>query len=43
MEQGYIGLAGCRYLVIDEADRMLDMGFEPQIRQVNFVKVEKVC
>jgi ATP-dependent RNA helicase DDX3X len=34
MEQGYIGLEGCRYLVLDEADRMLDMGFEPQIRQI---------
>uniref|UniRef100_A0A1I7WSJ3 Homeobox domain-containing protein n=1 Tax=Heterorhabditis bacteriophora TaxID=37862 RepID=A0A1I7WSJ3_HETBA len=34
LEQGYIGLAGCRYLVLDEADRMLDMGFEPQIRKI---------
>jgi ATP-dependent RNA helicase DDX3X len=34
IQQGYIALDECRFLVLDEADRMLDMGFEPQIRQI---------
>ncbi|CAH8562460.1 unnamed protein product [Dicrocoelium dendriticum] len=34
MERGRIGLDHCRYLILDEADRMLDMGFEPQIRRI---------
>jgi superfamily II DNA/RNA helicase len=26
MQNGYIALEACRHLVLDEADRMLDMG-----------------
>ncbi|KAJ8971885.1 hypothetical protein NQ314_000498 [Rhamnusium bicolor] len=34
IDRGRIGLDYCRYLVLDEADRMLDMGFELQIRRI---------
>lgn len=34
LERGTTSLKRCTYLVLDEADRMLDMGFEPQIRKI---------
>ncbi|KAJ1674571.1 ATP-dependent RNA helicase ded1, partial [Spiromyces aspiralis] len=34
LERGRVTLRYIRCLVLDEADRMLDMGFEPQIRRI---------
>lgn len=34
IERGRISLKRIKYLALDEADRMLDMGFERQIRQI---------
>ncbi|XP_071507605.1 probable ATP-dependent RNA helicase DDX5 isoform X1 [Diadema antillarum] len=34
LEAGKTNLKRCTYVVLDEADRMLDMGFEPQIRKI---------
>merc|ERR1712137_974944 len=34
IQRGRVSLSEIRFFVMDEADRMLDMGFEPQIRQI---------
>ncbi|KAJ3046435.1 DEAD-box ATP-dependent RNA helicase, partial [Rhizophlyctis rosea] len=34
IERGRVSLSSVRYLILDETDRMLDMGFEPQIRRL---------
>ena len=34
MEKGRVSLSHCTYLVLDEADRMLDMGFMPEIQKM---------
>lgn len=34
INRGKVGLTKLRYLVLDEADRMLDMGFEPDMRRL---------
>ncbi|CAA6667288.1 unnamed protein product [Spirodela intermedia] len=37
LERARVSLQMIRYLCLDEADRMLDMGFEPQIRKITMM------
>ena len=34
LERRCLSLARCSYVVLDEADRMLDMGFEPEMKKI---------
>lgn len=34
IDRGKVSLSEIKFLILDEADRMLDMGFEPQIRKI---------
>lgn len=41
LEKKIMTLDICRYLVLDEADRMIDLGFEEDIRTIiSFFKVQ---
>ena len=34
IENRYLVLSQCSYIVLDEADRMIDMGFEPDVQRI---------
>lgn len=34
LQSSYAVLNQCNYVVLDEADRMIDMGFEPQVQGI---------
>lgn len=34
LENRYLVLSQCTYVVLDEADRMIDMGFEPDVKKI---------
>jgi len=34
LENRYLVLSRCTYIVLDEADRMIDMGFEPDVQRI---------
>jgi len=41
LERKSLSLTKCHFVVLDEADRMLDMGFEPQLKQIMGVLPDK--
>ena len=34
LENRYLVLSQCTYVVFDEADKMIDMGFEPDVQRI---------
>lgn len=41
LEKKRFGLEDCKYLCMDEADRMIDLGFEDDVRNImSFFKVQ---
>lgn len=44
LQKKMVSLDICRYLALDEADRMIDMGFEEDIRTIfSYFKVRSFC
>lgn len=44
LQKKMVSLDICRYLALDEADRMIDMGFEGDIRTIfSYFKVPDPC
>lgn len=44
LQKKMVSLDICRYLALDEADRMIDMGFEGDIRTIfSYFKVPHPC
>uniref|UniRef100_A0A0N5A1A3 Probable ATP-dependent RNA helicase DDX23 n=1 Tax=Parastrongyloides trichosuri TaxID=131310 RepID=A0A0N5A1A3_PARTI len=43
LDNSYISLNMCSYLILDEADRMLDLGFEPEVNKIlNYMPVSNM-
>ena len=43
LENRYLVLSRCTYIVMDEADRMIDMGFEPDVQKVGCFQYKLGC